>query len=363
MGQLQRKVVGIAQSERLWSNFEPHKKRETGPIAVLFDDREAAEVWRLFGFNWRLLAIATGVLNAGLVTTEFYIEPSGYVVTLAIVALYCRMGRLNAESESRRNPRVSYALIATAQMILAMSVMTSLTYVATSINLPLWDTSLLAWDRALGLDFRSYLNLVKDRPRLIAVLVIAYRSIAWQIGIILILPLAGHYRRTGETICAFALALIATTCISAIIPAIGVYGTLGLQASDFPNFEPQGYYDTLRDAPLLRAGSLHALNLFRLVGVLTFPSFHAVSAVLYIWAFWPLRWLRPVLVPCNIAMIASTPVGGGHYFVDVVAGIVVAVAAILAARSISRFLAQTRGLDEDREHSRATMASGRARTS
>ena len=124
MGQLQRKVVGIAQSERLLSNFEPHKKRETGPIAVLFDDREAAEVWRLFGFNWRLLAIATGVLNAGLVTTEFYIEPSGYVVTLAIVALYCRMGRLNAESESRRNPRVSYALIATAQMILAMSVMT-----------------------------------------------------------------------------------------------------------------------------------------------------------------------------------------------------------------------------------------------
>ena len=130
-----------------------------------------------------------------------------------------------------------------------------------------------------------------------------------------------------------------TTCTSVLVPAIGVYGTLGLTASDFPNFEPQGYYDTLRDAPLLRAGSLHALSLSQLVGVLTFPSFHAASAVLYIWALWRVRWLSLFLVPCNIAMIASTPVGGGHYLVDVMAGIAVAAAAIVAARRISRLLA------------------------
>lgn len=53
---------------------------------------------------------------------------------------------------------------------------------------------------------------------------------------------------------------------------------LGLHASDFPNIEPQGYYDTLHDAPPVRAGTLHGLNLSRLVGVLTFPSFHAASA-------------------------------------------------------------------------------------
>jgi membrane-associated phospholipid phosphatase len=33
-------------------------------------------------------------------------------------------------------------------------------------------------------------------------------------------------------------------------------------------------------------------------------------------------------------MLASTPVDGGHYFIDVIAGIAVAVAAILAARWI-----------------------------
>lgn len=89
---------------------------------------------------------------------------------------------------------------------------------------------------------------------------------------------------------------------------------------------------------MLRAGSLHALALPRLVGVLTFPSFHAVSAILYMWAFWPLAWFRPVTVAWNIAMIVATPMGGGHYFVDILAGILVAVLAILAALAISNRL-------------------------
>jgi hypothetical protein len=129
-------------------------------------------------------------------------------------------------------------------MILALSVMTSLTYLAISTNLPLQDAALLAWDRALGLDFGSYLDFVNARPLLIGPLAVGY---ARQIlGIMIVLPLAGYYRRSAEAICAFTLALVATTCISALVPAIGVYGMLDLHASDFRNIEPQGYYDTMR---------------------------------------------------------------------------------------------------------------------
>jgi hypothetical protein len=327
---------------------------------VSFGDREATAVWDMFRFNWRLLACITGVLIAGLVATEFHIKPSGYLMTFAVGALYLRFGLLNAESPAHRNPRISYSLIATAQMILALSVMTSLTYVATAISFPLRDTLLLAWDRALGLDFRGYLDFINDHPLLISALAFAYTSITWQVlGIIIALPLAGQFRRTGEAICAFALALAATTLISVFVPAIGVYGALGLQASDFPNFEPQGYYDTLRDAPLLRAGELRGLHLFQLVGVLTFPSFHGAAAVLYIWVFWPLRWLRLFFVPCNITMIAATPIGGGHYFVDVAAGMLVAAAAIVAARRISKATAPVPCSVTENRISLATMAPGR----
>jgi PAP2 superfamily len=198
---------------------------------------------------------------------------------------------------------------------------------------------LLLYDRALGFDFRSYLDFANHHPGLLRVLGPAYSSIGWQmVTMVIVIPVAGFYRRTGEAICAYILALLATTCISILVPAIGVYGTLGLEASDFPRFEPQGYYDTLRDAPLLRAGNLHALNLLQLVGVLTFPSFHAVSAILYIWTFWPLRWLRPFVVFLNIALIAGTPLGGGHYLVDIIAGIAVAAIAIVATHAASKRL-------------------------
>jgi hypothetical protein len=170
--------------------------------------------------------------------------------------------------------------------------------------------------------------------------VAGYRVIFWPIWLIVVaLPLAGHYTRTGQFICAFALALIAATCISTLVPAIGVYGAMGLTASDFPNIISQGYYDTLHDAPLLRGGSLRTLDLFHLNGVLTFPSFHAASAILYGWALWPIRWFRPVNLLCNRAMIFAAPIGGGHFFVDVTAGIVVAIASIHAARGISGSLA------------------------
>jgi hypothetical protein len=229
-------------------------------------------------------------------------------------------------------------------MMLVISIMISMTYIATSANLPLRDATLLAVDRAIGFDFRGFLDFVNDRTWLIYILAAGYRSISWPIWIIVVaLPLAGYYRRTSEYVCAFLLALIATTCFTAIVPAIGVYGAMGLVAADFPNIVPQGYYDTLRDAPLLRDGTLRTLDLFQLAGVVTFPSFHAAAAVLYAWALWPLRWLRPFNLLCNGALLVATPIGGGHFLADVIAGIALAAASIYATHRIVRALAAARG--------------------
>ncbi|MGA2566488.1 MAG: phosphatase PAP2 family protein [Pseudolabrys sp.] len=58
------------------------------------------------------------------------------------------------------------------------------------------------------------------------------------------------------------------------------------------------------------------------------------TAVLYLWAFWAVRWMRPIALLSNGAMMLATPIGGAHYFVDVFAGVAVAVLAIAAARWI-----------------------------
>ena len=81
---------------------------------------------------------------------------------------------------------------------------------------------------------------------------------------------------------------------------------------------------------------MRALDLGAMTGIVTFPSFHAASAAIYLWALWPVKLLRPIAILANVAMIAATPAVGGHYFVDVVAGLALAAASIAVAGSICR---------------------------
>jgi membrane-associated phospholipid phosphatase len=120
------------------------------------------------------------------------------------------------------------------------------------------------------------------------------------------------------------------------VPAIGVFQQIGLDPASFANIDPRAYLDQMRDLGPVRDGRLRELELLNLAGIVTFPSFHACSAVLYAWALWPVWWFRPIALLANGAMMASTPVDGGHYFVDLFAGIAVAALAIWAARALSR---------------------------
>ena len=293
-------------------------------------------IWNLYLFNWMLAAIVTAMLALGLALTDFHVQATSALIVFTGAGLYGIFGYMNVVSPARRNSRIALSFTATSQMIVLLSTMISLTYIATSANLPLADTRLLAVDRAFGWDFRSYLSLINDRPWLLSVLALAYRAIGLPILVVtFVLPLAGFYRRAGEFVTAFTIALLVTTCVSTLLPATGVYDTIGILPSDFPNVVPQAYYDGMIKIPALRDGSLRELDLMHLDGVLTFPSFHAAAAVLYAWAFWVVRWFRPLNLLVNGAMICATPAGGGHYFIDVFAGIILAVASICLAHRIS----------------------------
>lgn len=68
----------------------------------------------------------------------------------------------------------------------------------------------------------------------------------------------------------------------------------------------------------------------------TFPSFHAGAAPLLGWGFWPVARLRWPLVTLNVVMAASAIPIGGHYVVDIIAGVMVAAAGIAVARMLER---------------------------
>jgi hypothetical protein len=307
--------------------------------AKLPDDVEAA--WRFFLFNWIVVGAMALTLALSLAVTNFSIGLTGLLVAIGYVGLYAGFAHANARSPVRRDPQVMFVLGGSAQIALTTAVLAPLTYVAAAMNLPMQDATLLAADRALGLDWGAYANFVEAHPELASWLNCGYAMIGWPVfAIPVILAAKRSYRRIEEFTFAFAVALAATTIISALVPAIGVYHQIGLDPGSLSNIDPRAYLDQLRDLPPTRAGALRHLELLGLGGIVTFPSFHAASAILFAWALWPVRWLRPIVLVANGAMLAATPLNGGHYFVDVFAGIAIAVVAIVAARRVGRIIAQ-----------------------
>ena len=73
----------------------------------------------------------------------------------------------------------------------------------------------------------------------------------------------------------------------------------------------------------LKDGTLRHVGGKLVTGVVSFPSYHAAAGLLFVWALWPLRWLKWPILIFNLLMLASALTIGSHYLIDLVAGLVV----------------------------------------
>ncbi|EIG58907.1 MULTISPECIES: phosphatase PAP2 family protein [unclassified Bradyrhizobium] len=297
-------------------------------------DTDARTAWQLFHLNWLPIAAMGSLLALGLPFTGLSLEPVAYGVTLAVAALLLALayGHRILKGELA-DPKLLFSLGTIGQIILTCAIVGPLSYVAAKLNWPLQDQALLTIDRALGLDPEPIARYVNDHPWLADCLARGYGLIKLPLlGIPVVLALTARYMRLQLFMLAMSLALAVTIAISAVVPAIGTYWGLQLSAAHFPEINTAVYAGQLRDILALRDGSLHELRLFFLAGIVSFPSFHAASAVLYMWALWPVRGLGGIAAALNLLMIAATPVIGAHYIIDVAGGIAVAAASIWAAK-------------------------------
>jgi membrane-associated phospholipid phosphatase len=303
-------------------------------------DLDEPVAWRLFTYSWVPLGLMALALVLAMALTGLSIKITSTPLPIGMAAAYVGYAYHKAHWATKRDPRVIFILGSTGQILLIPVLMTPMTYVAASANFPLVDAPLMALDRALGLDWMAQFNFIFSHHALLYCTVLAYGMIGWQVfGVPIVLGATRRYRRLEEFTLAFAIALVVTTVISAFMPAMGTYDFLHVTTD--PNvFTPGAYLDQLKDLPMVRDGSLRHLELMKLTGIVTFPSFHATAATLYLWALWPVRWSRPIAVVANVAMLLATPLGGGHYFVDVFAGIAIAAAAIMTAQWIAGLLAR-----------------------
>jgi hypothetical protein len=199
-----------------------------------------------------------------------------------------------------------------------MPISTPLSYLAATFNLPLRDAEFARADEMLGFDWMMWHELVRSTPLVETVLWYAYFSLLVQPFLAVLI--FGHLRRRDrneELWWNALLTLIVCVAVWALLPAFGpwVYYGLPEYAS---HYAP--HVQGLRDGSMTEFTSL--------AGIVVFPSYHTVGAVVLTWAFRGMGRLFWAVAALNALMILSIPIIGGHYLVDVIAGIGVAALSI-----------------------------------
>jgi membrane-associated phospholipid phosphatase len=315
------------------------------------DDREVQEAWRAYLLNWLALCLVAQALFLCLAITTFSLEIGSWLVKVVFAAgLFTAAGHylMSLKRTWSWTPRLVFIVLSIVQIEVLILFSTPLTYILASANLPMQDANLARLDHLLGLDWQAYYRFVCERPALVPYVYFAYAMIVWPtFGVPIVLGLTQHYLRLQQFTLACMLTVVTTALISSVLPAVGTFYEYGI-SPDLPVFRASGYLVQLHQLPLVRDGSLRVLDYNTLGGIITFPSFHAAAAVLALWAFWGVWWMRPLALIANVGMLLATPLVGGHYFVDVFAGVALAMLAIAAAqriggrstRSLARNMAQ-----------------------
>ncbi|MGH6800020.1 MAG: phosphatase PAP2 family protein, partial [Methylocella sp.] len=260
-----------------------------------------------------------------LAETSFRLEASPELriiavsIALAGVLVICRRWR----SFPRITPRLAHFTRTVLALMLFSNAASILSYILTGIlPLPRWDGALAAADHALGLNWLDMYQWLIRHPAIEASAHAVYKSLGPEMLILLAaLELLGHRNQARAFLLWIMVSTIAAIAIGILIPAAGPVSYYHL-----PVAPGTVYISQMAD---LRNGTLRTINPFDSEGLVVFPSFHTALAVLCACAAKPLRILKIPLLALSLLVILSTPFEGGHYFIDIIAGI------ILAALTIS----------------------------
>ena len=245
----------------------------------------------------------------------------------SVVALVAALLAAACVMRQRRHhdQRVAILLECVAALIGMSLVFGPLSYLAARSPQAPIDGQLRALDLALGLDAARWRHAVTTIPALLWFHRVAYNSFLPQvIAALLTLPLIKDGQRGFTLLRAASLALFCDCALSDLFPAAGALPRLEAWYPDWLLLHGSS-------APFVaRADHLDA--------IISFPSFHAVMAVLIAYSLRGLGAVSVAVAVLDGCMIVATPAGGQHYLADVAAGIALAIGCLVATRWLDRLM-------------------------
>jgi membrane-associated phospholipid phosphatase len=237
----------------------------------------------------------------------------------------------------RRDIPVARITFALAVQFWVACVVGGLCLAALGWRLPLADPTLAAADRAMGLDSNAFTTAVARIPLLAQTCALAYvvSSVA-VFGATICLTLLKRTDRVAELAFIFVATILICAACGIAFPAVGAFTYHPIPA-DVRHLLPPGsgtYY--MAGLTLYRSGAETGIDFMRLVGVITFPSFHACMGLMAVYCFRGMpRLFWPVLVFNLLVAVSIVPIGG-HYFIDLLGGGATFALAAMAASAIMR---------------------------
>jgi membrane-associated phospholipid phosphatase len=215
-----------------------------------------------------------------------------------------------------------------AVLVAFSTVYSMLMYALATGGRPLADSMLARADAMLGLSAPEVVQWVNRRPSMALVLRLAYFSLIPQTILAIVwLGFSGNRYNLDKFLVRFMLASLITVIGFYLWPAKGTYGAAyGLAV-------PPYCQQCAEHLDALRSGARTLVTWRDTEGLITFPSFHTIWAVLLIAAFYGCRVVFWPVAVLNVVVVISTITTGMHYFADVIAGLVVTAIVLGAART------------------------------
>ena len=268
------------------------------------------------------------------------------IATLLIIAGGCALVMRRLEGDDSRIAEILrraakgtvHVSLAGTALMLATPLMVVNNYLMMAVGLPFEDAALAAADRALGFDWLGFLAFVDARPWMAALMVVVYgSSLTQMLGVVFVLGALSRTRALQEFVALYLVTGAMVSLIAMGVPAIGAYAYWQPDPAMHDLLTGAGTVH-LAHLEALRAGTFTQdfgpLEIASSVGLVTFPSFHTVLAIIVPFAFRGIPALFWPLALLNALVLVSTLPEGGHFLIDVFAGAAVALAAIAVVRWI-----------------------------
>ncbi len=204
------------------------------------------------------------------------------------------------------------------------------------------DAALARFDAVFGYDWAGYVAWMAQHPGLAAVLSAIYISSLPQLIVVTIIL---GFSRDGERLHRFLLTgvfgALAAMAIWAVFPSSGPSALNALPADLAAGASLVVTPAYGAELNRLFAEGVTVLSPRDTLGLIAFPSFHTVMALMSVWFVASRPLLFMPLLGVNTLMLPAILLHGGHHLVDVVGGIVLFAAALAAANRFASRLANT----------------------